>query len=328
MKTGTAVLLVFIGASLALALVLTGGHALIVWGRMLDPAFAEQPYSTLAAHLADSLPGILLISAVAAAAVALFRLLQQRTSPVPSLILLWVTLSVFLYGTLELTYRFASHTVAAEPTAQALPHGRLLRLPDAALYIDERTGETLRRVLVRRQFDSADQPRFVLYPEARHDPRAEVVVLPGEAEPLSLRELRDGPWAALDVPPAAASLMREAGWVSGRLRSGVAPPSVAGILSVLALSLAVTMSWTLVRLTRWPLFNAILTVSWLRLLLHFAAAPSDPALMELLREIISLVGAPTGYLYPAALALPGLILLGLGVVLPSFQQWKRETYGE
>lgn len=338
MKTGIAVLLVLIGASLALALVLTGGHALITWVSMLEPETRGPESGVILTHLVQQLPATVLLSLVAAALLALFRLLRERVSPMTPLILLWITLSLLLYGGLTLTLHLERNGAPVASVAQAPPHGRLLRLSHAAVYIGERTDERLQRVLVWRQSEGADGPRFVLYPEARYDAASESILFPGDGEPLSLREMRDGPWPAQQAPAALASLMRDVQWISGRLRADLVPPPVGGVLvgllTVVSLSFAVIMSWSLVRLTRWPLFNAIVAVCWLRLLLFLAALPSDPSITELVSDVKLVgeafggLGTVTEYLYPAALALTGLLLLGLSIVLPSFAQWKRETHGE
>lgn len=329
MKTGIAVLLLFIGACLTLALALIGGHALLVWGRLFDPVSGGPDPGGIVVHLVQVLPGSLLLAAVVAGAFALFRLLRRPTSPIMALILLWGALSLFLYGAMTLTHHLALRAPESGSawTVQGPPYGKLLRLPDAALYIDERDNQTLRRVLVWQQSEHAEGPRFTLYQEARYDPYSEVVMLPGNGGRVSLGELRDGPWAAFVAPPEAATLMQDALWISRRLRSGLVPTTVTGVLSLAAFSLAVTMSWALVRLTRWPLFNAILVVVWLRLLLYLAAVPSVPGITDFLREVTGGLGVPTAYLYPAALALPGLLLLALTIIMPSFEQWKRETHG-
>lgn len=100
-------------------------------------------------------------------------------------------------------------------------------------------------------------------------------------------------------------------------------PAVAPLVTLCtALAFAMTAMWSVVRLTRWPLFNALFAAGAIRMLLLLVRAAGDPSLVTTVYGYIG--DRLDGYLLAAALAAVGLILLTLRLFLPSFAAWRRE----
>ena len=332
MKTGLAVALYYLGAFLALVLLISVVHGMALWSRFYDPAAGGPPFADLLPLIMYGIRPALLLGAVAAAFLSLFRLLRL-SGPAPfALSLLWVLLVASLLvavAAVELPLQWPQP--AAQP-ARAPGTAVLLRSPQVALYIGRREGTQLRGVLLWRASAAQAGNRngaagFSVYPRASYDPMIEAIQFSAPPATVMLSDIQGGPWTIVEPPPLVSGMIKDVRRTVTPLSALARADRLAGVLTVAALALIIVMSWVVVRLTRWPLFNAILAISWLRLLLYLLPLSLDPAMLQVLGRLLPFAGFSLSYLSALLLSAVGLLLLAISVVMPSFSHWKREVNG-
>ena len=330
----TRVLLVFFGASFALVVLFAAIQALVVLGIAFDSLHPTLPWAAVFANLAHVSPAITLAAIFCAAPIAMFGLLRSRVRPILPLLLLLPFVALALFGGLWGGIRLAAAFGQPDPMAlhRAPAAGSFLQDGSRIIYVDDRAGLEIRRLLVGSLDTATDQPRFALYPQGVFDPRTEAIApRPASATtgaPFFLSNAVHAPWALFDPPPAVESVAHDARRVATLLTADLAETPLRTAAGIAAVALLLTASWVLLRLTRWPLLNALLTLGWIRLILFalpFAAHP------ELTHAVEQLLGAPETLrwaYFPAFVLLGGLLLVGMNMVLPPFDHWRREVHGE
>lgn len=330
----TRVLLVFFGASFALVVLFAAIQALVVLGTAFDPLQPTPPWAALFAHLAHVAPAITLAAIFCAAPIAMFGLLRSRVRPILPLLLLLPFVALALFGALWGGIRLAAAFGQPDPMAlhRAPAAGSFLQDGSRIIYVDDRHGLEIRRLLVGSLDTATDLPRFALYPQGVFDPRTESITpRPASATtgaPFALSNAVDAPWALFDPPASVRSVAHDVQTVATLLTADLAEAPLRTLAGISAVALLLTASWVLLRLTRWPLLNALLALGWIRLILFalpFAALP------ELSSAVEQLLGAPETLrwaYFPALVMLGGLLLVGINMVLPPFDHWRREVHGE
>ncbi|TVR32603.1 MAG: hypothetical protein EA404_07410 [Spirochaetaceae bacterium] len=332
MKTGLAVALYYLGAFLALVLLISGVHGMALWSRFYDQAAAAPPFADLLPLIMRGIRPALVLGAVAAALLSLFRLLRLGGSPPVALSFLWVLLAAsLLVAVAAVELPLQGREPAVQP-ARAPAAGVLLRSPQVALYVGRREGTQLRDVLLWRASAAQAGNRngaagFSVHPRASYDPVKEAIQFSTPAETVTLSKLQGGPWNIVEPPPLVSGMLNDVRRTAVPLAGLARADRLAGVFTVAALALIIVMSWVIVRLTRWPLFNAILAIGWLRLLLYLLPLALDQTMLQALGRLLPLADFPLSYLSALLLAAVGLLLLVINVVMPSFSHWKREVNG-
>ncbi len=248
-----------------------------------------------------SLPAV-----VFAACVSLFAVVRLAVAPAASLALLalcWTAL-IAVSGLLV-----SLPVIDDSPLRATLPVGRIARAGSAAVYVVEPDAGNSRSVVVR---DGAHG--FAVYDAA-----------PGDGWPAQLPAalLADAATGLGPVGSLALSVTRAVDDVSAVYRAiRLDTVSIPGLLQIGALSIFMLGCWTLARLTRWPLFNAILVVVALRAAVWFVASSRTGTIRDLV--ILGFSSQVVPYLGSAVLGFTGLAVLSIAVLLPPLDTWKRE----
>ncbi|TVQ99527.1 MAG: hypothetical protein EA403_12885 [Spirochaetaceae bacterium] len=330
----TRVLLVFFGASFALVVLFAAIQALVVLGIAFDPVQPTPPWAAVFAHLAHVAPATALAAIFCAAPIAMFGLLRSRVRPILPLLLLFPFVALTLFGGLWGGIRLAASYGQPDPKAlhRVPAAGSFLRDHSRIIYLDDLQGWEIRRLLVGSLAAAPEGPRFSLYPQGVFDPVTEAITARPASEttgaPFALSDAVHAPWALFDPPPAVRSVSRDVQTVATLLTADLVETPLRTAAGIAAVALLLTASWVLLRLTRWPLLNALLTLGWVRLILFALPLAAHP---ELAHAIERLVGAPEAlrWVYlPAAMLLCGVLLVGINMVLPPFDHWRREVHGE
>ncbi|MFW5683226.1 MAG: hypothetical protein ACOC1I_00095 [Spirochaetota bacterium] len=299
------------------ALILVGATALLVAHAYVtghDPAGASlsQPFAEIfLAGLSSSwLPSVVL-----GALIALFSALRTLDAPLVALLSLVIAWSILLVAG-----AFLLGTYPPPATSATLPEARLVRVDHLRLYAVERIGLEVQTLAVH---DPERDPGFSVVSEAVIEPQEGSLLAPGDARfPLELGRATDGFPSMVDPPPFLDGIIADIR-VTSRLLALANPPETSRLLNLAALSLFLAGSWSLVRLTRWPLFNAAITLGAVRLVFWILPAVHEGILRDVLIAAFDSRALPF-----ASAALVGGIgagLLALLVFMPTLEEWRREV---
>lgn len=228
-----------------------------------------------------------------------------------------------LFASWTLTLIAGGFLLSSVPPAIAgspvLPPERIARIDAYRLYPLGRIGMDLVPLVFH---DEREQPAFQVRVGRYADRAGGELELPGDPRsPIDLERLANS-YPSMVRPPVHAAGLRADIAETARLLALTGPHVLPTILNLVALALFVLGCWTVVRLTRWPLFNATLAFACIRLALWIVPASRTGPLRPVL------VAAFDSTVLPVAsaiiLAAAGLGLLALLVFLPSFADWRRE----
>jgi hypothetical protein len=296
------------------------------------------------AHIvADALFVSVPISAIVGAVITLFTILLRPTHRLVKLVGLFVSVSALLVVGVTVTTAFASQTALEAPPTPTIESGRLFRTEDASLYAAEKRGFQLADVV---SHTAGDEPGFALSGSAVVDPFERVIRVPETGASLPFDQMELTLPRTLRAPAGIAGVLADSRRLAvtlavtasssanaGRalptaraVRSGAGPGAGATTSHLVALALSigfvVAAMWSVVRLTRWPLFNALAAAAVVRLLLVLVRAGGDP---NLVGPSLDFVGPMLeGYLLAAALGGVGVLLVLFRLFLPPFSAWQRE----
>ncbi|TVQ38285.1 MAG: hypothetical protein EA384_09850 [Spirochaetaceae bacterium] len=334
MKTGLTVLLLFLGAFLALALLISGVHVLVLWGISFDEASSGRVGADLVVSILREMRATLLVAAVLATLGVLFRCLRLDGRPTGALLLLWLCAAGAIYGGLLVSDVLRRQLSPVAEPVRAPATGTLLRSPQTAIYIGQRENNELHGVLLWRSPAASDaednavtgaQAGFSVHPLAHYRRESELIELQSNGFRVALRDVQNGHWQLFEPPAVLERLNEDVARTADRLSFIVRSDRMAGALTVVALALIVTMSWVIVRLTRWPLLNVVMAIGWIRLLFSVLPFALDSELGQPLQRLLPSAAALSHYLHPLILAAVALVLVIVNVVMPSFSHWKREV---
>jgi len=310
MKQALRLLSRFILSSILLILVL---GSLVVLSRYVigyDPQRASA--ADVVINMLAAMREVFAISLIVSASVAIFTTIRVTGRPFVPLVLLAGTWTVLLVlGSLLWS---APEFDQARPVA-SVPEDRIIRIADARVFSPNVEGLLASPVLVR-QLDW--QPGFELFAEGIVDPETRALTIPGRADlVLDLTAVEASYPAMVAAPDRLKPLMRDIGGLN-RLILGAPTPLLAVMLGVFLLS-----CWTPARLTRWPLFNAVLVflsvrgALWLVNSIHFGE----------FRSLLTTVARPDqlGLVSAGTLAFISLVFIVTLVLLPPLSSWKREV---
>ena len=276
-----------------------------------DPLRATTP-ETIIQLLAHGAAQVVFGCALLAAVISLFSVLKRAQRPIVSVLVIGVltALSLVAAGLLD-------SEATAPPTARALRDRTIVRVGQIRVYAMNREGISYQPLVTH---DPEMIPGFRVHPEGIVDPETGDLVIPASAMTIPITNSDDS-YPALVRPPdlltrALADLNAVAKVVS--IGNDSSAPITIAALSFLVISL-----WTLVRLTRWPLFNAAAAVLTLRFAVWLIASIRSGPLTEL---AVSATGS-SSLPYAAAAIVAGIavILCAASILLPPFRTWKGEV---
>ncbi len=205
-------------------------------------------------------------------------------------------------------------------TTIVLPEQALVRVPRYRLYAIAREANTLSPLIIYDE-EQAGNTGFAVRPEARIDPGTGHLIVAGMDErTVDLTRAANSFPAMVREPELTAGFTRDVTDLA-RLLSVEAGGPVTSLLNLLSLSLFLLGCWTLVRLTRWPLFNAVFTLAAIRFAVWIVPAVHVGALRGTL-----IAGFDSTALPYASAAILGAFALGLFatlVFLPPLREWHR-----
>lgn len=263
-------------------------------------------------------------SVLLAGAIALFSGVRSMQAPAPAigvLFLVWTAALVaggFMAG--------AADAASLDP-AIVVPERRLVRAGGWRMYALERDGVSLAPLAL---YEEGRIPGFSVLPRADIDPASGELDLPAGARPagvdgessIDLRGLANSYPAMVRAPALLAGLVDDVA-TTARLLALSGDRVVTGLLNLVALGVYLLGSWTLARLTRWPLFNAVLVLAALRLAFWLVPAVHTGVLRDVLIAAFDSRALP----FASAVLLAGVgvgLFAGL-VFLPSLEEWRREV---
>lgn len=264
------------------------------------------------AALLDSLRGAVLPAVGVSLILALFDVLRVTERPLVPLLSLWIVaggLAIAAGVLLDLA-------PADEYRTAAISTDRVIAYDDLTLYTAGREGLQIGPGVV---YDPSREPGMRTFREAVILPETDELRIPRSDSTFALGRPRNGYSAMVDTPEGIAPILREVRIVTSVLMRG----SGASIALTALVALYFVSCWTLIRLTRWPAFNAVLAIGAVRALLWTVTAIEDGPLTALVSTIMSDAGLWAGQM--VAVAAYAAILILVGILLPPVRDWKREV---
>lgn len=203
-------------------------------------------------------------------------------------------------------------------------HIRLRPMPGNVYQTGEQTlifgkvqGISIGDILYRSKGNASPSWRYIS--EGIIDPLQNEILLSGQDQ-FDLDAVKTARWALFSTPSVLSGLQRDLnGVVTYLLQAEV---WVRAILSVL-LSVVFFSLWTLVRLTRWPLLNAMLLFTCVRILLFLAGFLVVPETQTYIEVVL---GRTEIWVVPVIfLSFLATVLIGWGMLLSPFATWSEEV---
>lgn len=263
-------------------------------------------------------------SVLLAGAIALFSAVRRMHAPataIGALFMVWTATLVaggFMAGAVD---------AASLDPAIVVPERRLVRAGGWRMYALERDRAVLGPLAL---YEEGRSPGFSVVARADIDSASGELELPGGAvsddvdgeASIDLRGLANSYPAMVRAPGLLAGLIADVA-ATARLLVLSGDGVHTGLLNLVALGVYLLGSWTLARLTRWPLFNVVLVLAALRLAFWLVPAVHSGVLRDVLIAAFDSRALP----FASAILLAGLgigLFAGL-VFLPSIEEWRREV---
>jgi hypothetical protein len=265
-----------------------------------DPRMDADTFPLLALYI-KAIIELFIPTAMFAALIALFDIVREGETVAAPLALLFVTWSALLGAGVFLLSAGGSQPRSISP---ALPVQRVLRGADFSLYAAQRTGDTYAPIVVH------EPGRFRWADEARLRPREQVLTIPELDRAISLDDLSNSYPAMVQVPAPLRGIAADINVLNRFFRG----EGSAIWLNLAALSVFLLGLWTLVRLTRWPLFNIVLVAAAWR----FAVWIIPAVMVGSVRPFVVAAFSSTALATVSAALLGGIgvLLFAAGVLLP------------
>jgi hypothetical protein len=294
--------------------------SLVVLSRYVIGYDPQQASATnIVLQMLASVREVFAVAIMVSAAVALFATIRGTGQPFVSIALLgvvWTTLLV-----LGALFWSAPGLDAARTTA-GLPEGRIIRVADTRAYSPDVSGILASPILIQH-LDR--RPGFELFAEGIVDVETESIAIPGRQDiVLDLRAVEGSYPAMVTAPDSLQPLLRDiAGFNALIFSAGSEPEGSPPLLFVVCVGIFLLSCWTPARLTRWPLFNAMLVflalrgALWLVNSIHFGQ----------LQGLVTTVVRPDQLrlVSSGALAFVAVVFLVTLFLLRPLSSWKREV---
>jgi hypothetical protein len=309
----------FVLVCLILTVVFVGIYALTVLGEAYNPGHSIPP-GLLSARVMDGLRTVYPVSVLLSILITLFSVLRLRKFRFMALLLLFVVGSAAIVGGirgLQLLRRGSAFTSTA---TGAFTSGVVYRFGNNFLYADRREGASLFDVVVYR---GGKQPGFVFSPEALVDPANGTVHISETGTDFRIADSETSYAHMFTGRPVISGLFRDVRLLSAALWNQKNPLAPSYLLLVAVTVLFITSLWFLVRLTRWPLFNAMAAFGAFRLLFLLYAFLQGAVFQEFIAAVVQ----PTfqRFVTPGVLLFISIVLVVINLLLPPFDLWKREV---
>ncbi|MBU8913880.1 MAG: hypothetical protein KOO61_07645 [Spirochaetales bacterium] len=313
MKQALRLLSRFILTSILLVLVLGSLVVLFRYVIGYDPQHASA--ADVMFQMLAAMREVFAISLVISASVATFATIRLADRPFVPLVLLAGTWTVLLVlGSLL----WSAPGFDQARAVASVPEDRIIRVAGARVFSPSVEGLLASPVLVH-QLDR--QPGFELFTEGIVDPETRALTIPGRADIVLDLTAVDASYPAMVAAPDRLNPLLQD--ISGLNRLILGAPT---LLLAVALGVFLLSCWTPARLTRWPLFNAVLVflsvrgALWLVNSIHFGE----------LGSLLATVARPDqlGLVSAGVLAFISLVFIVTLVLLPPLSSWKREVGDE
>jgi len=309
----------FVLVCLILTVVLAGVYVLTVLGETYDPGHLPLP-GLISARIMDGLRAVYPVSVLLSVLITLFTVLRLKRFRAVALIVVFVAGTAAIVGGIRGIELLRRDSAASAPASVAVEPGFVYRFGNDFLYSDRREGVSLKDVVVYR---NDKEPGFVFSPEALLDPGSGVVHLPETDEDFPVAK-SDSSFAHMFVGPRVVSnLFRDVGVLSRALGRQKNPLAPSYLLLVSVTVLFVVSLWFLVRLTRWPLFNALIALGVFRLLFLLYGFLQSKVFQEFMSAVVQ--PAYQRFVSPGVILFISLVFVIVGLLLPPFDLWKREV---
>ena len=323
MKRALRLPLHFLLLFLAVFIVLTVFSVFLRLGATFDPTI-DTPASRFSVLLIlsgrDVLPAAILSSVV----LLLFRLVSTGGNRVLSLFLIGLSgFVVFVGGLLVADGLVGAMQPDALSPSYSVPEQQFLSFPEADVYVGEADFLRLSPVIVYRD---ADGPGFARFGSAVRDPDANQLLIPEAGLAFSISDARQAYVSLFEPPAFLAGLFRDVSLLTERLTITHQPGSPLFYLTPLSLVMVAVSSWCFVRLTRWPLFNGMLVLVFIRGMMFVYSLFEGEFIGGLLEGVLD--PRVLSYLAPAFLTLIAVVLFSIAMLMPPFEQWRREVSDE
>lgn len=309
----------FVLVCLILTAILVGIYALTMLGEAYDPGHTLAP-GLVSARLMDGLRAVYPASVLLSILITLFSVLRLRKFRFMALLLLFVVGAAATVGGIRGLQLLRRSSSPAGTATGAFTSGVVYRFGDNFLYADHREGASLFDVVVYR---SNKQPGFVFSPEALVDPATGIVHISETGADFRIADSETSYAHMFAGRPVIAGLFRDIRVLSAALWNQRDPLAPSYLLLVSVTVLFITSLWFLVRLTRWPLFNALAAFGAFRLLFLLYAFLQGATFQEFIAAVVQ----PTfqRFVTPGVLLFISVVLVVINLLLPPFDLWKREV---
>lgn len=269
----------------------------------------------------DTLQDTWLATGALAVIAWLFSLLRRPDHRfVTRLVVFALAAVIFLAG--GLVIRMLGQGVTAPPAGVILEPQGYYHTGEGFLYLDAREGLTYRGGIRLR---TGDAPRITPIRSARQDPEAGTVTIPATGERLALDGFNSVYWNETVPPDGFGGFFRSAADVGS---AWIADASVSNLpylaFGIVLMALCVS-AWSIVRLSRWPLLNAILMILLIWGVVTVLSLDVTQVVVDLLGD-----GLPerVGEFLPHALLAALTVVFALiNIFQPPFRQWQRNVAG-
>lgn len=190
------------------------------------------------------------------------------------------------------------------------------------IYIATREGLTYPAGL---RVDPTSLPRFTTFEAARQIPRGEGLVVPSTEERLGFTTFRHVYWNTTAPPSGFAGFFSSVRRISAGWIAEAAPTNLLYIGFGVLVMMMWNTAWSVVRLTRWPLFNGILTVLLVWGVTGLLSVESGAFIRDILGGIVS--EEILRLLPHATLLFLTLVFTVINIFEPPFRQWQRNVSG-
>ncbi|TVR94015.1 MAG: hypothetical protein EA428_01080 [Spirochaetaceae bacterium] len=271
--------------------------------------------------LAELLYRALVPAVWAGSFLVLFRIVRTPLMPAVALPYLAILTAGLLFaaGLLSLVLQdVADHRGAELSTPSA---ERLYQIGGATVYFGSVEGIRFEDVVL---LQPREQPVLRFYDEAMLDPEENGLLLFHTADrPELLRfTTQDRPWVSTPAAPGYLSLfLAEVAQAREHFIATIHFSLLSGIVLSIALAIYLSSCFVWIRYTRWPLFNALMSLLILRLTITLYAVISVPAFANF--AVTLLPPLPEFLVVPSALGAAALLFSLLGLLRPRYRDWKR-----
>ncbi|WP_455381248.1 hypothetical protein [Salinispira pacifica] len=310
----------FVLVCLILTTIFVGIYTLTVLGQAYDPGHGVPP-GVVSDRLMDGLRAVYPVSVLVSLLITLFSVLRLSRFRFPALLLLFLVGAGALVGGIRGIELIRTDGTGPEH-ASVVPKV-VYRFGGDFLYADRREGVSLLDVVVYRH---GSDPGFSFSPEALVDPATGIVHISETGSDFRISDSESSYAHMFSGQPFISGLFRDVRRLSAALWNQQNPLAPSYLLLVGVVVLFVVSLWFLVRLTRWPLFNALAAFGGLRLLFLLYSFLQGSMFQEFMKAVVQ-----PGYqrfVTTGVLLFVSVVLIVVNILLPPFDLWKREVERE